>query len=239
MLMSKILLRKRYSKLDYICALLLAIGMFTFMLNQPLAAKKSVRHHDNTGSKSPELHNYDKSPLISGLVILTLYLTFDSFTSNWQQALYSEYNISNWQMMAAINFYSILLTLTSLHQLGNLEPAFKLLASSSLLLRDCILMSLMSSIGQMFVYHTIKRFGSVIFAVIMTLRQFFSIILSCTIYGHRLTFESLMSLMLVFFVVGFQVWHKSRKKTTRSPKQQENHFSGTASLETVGRTLKQ
>lgn len=230
MLMSKILLRKRYSTIDYLCALLLAFGMFVFMFNQPTAhhAMRSITSH-NDNDKSVM-----RNSLISGLIILVLYLTFDSFTSNWQQSLYSRYNVSNWQMMAAINFYSILLTLTSLHQLGGLEPAFRLLASSSLLLRDCMIMSIMSSVGQMFVYYTIKRFGSVLFAVIMTLRQFVSILLSCTIFGHRMNLESGSGLILVFLVVGFQVWHKSspdknKKRPTNSGAGSHSTTMGTAS----------
>lgn len=221
MLMSKILLRKKYPFSDYLCAILLAIGMFVFMLNQPLNMK-----HDNQAASS---NHWDQvkadSTLFSGLIILALYLTFDSFTSNWQQSLYSRYCISNWQMMAAINFYSILLTLTSLHQLGNLKPAFDMLASSSQLLRDCMLMSIMSSTGQMFVYYTIKRFGSVIFAVIMTLRQFLSILLSCTIYGHQLNFSSRVGLILVLLVVGYQLCSKSKesnKKPSASQKIDKN-----------------
>lgn len=218
MLMSKILLNKRYPYLDYICALLLALGMFIFMFNQPINHINKI-HHKYASSDNPQPlsssknETTSKSPALSGLTILVLYLTFDSFTSNWQQSLYSAYDISNWQMMAASNFYSILLTLTSLHQLGNLKPAFEILFSCRDLMQDCLLMSLMSSIGQMFVYHTIKRFGSVIFAVIMTLRQFLSIFLSYSVYKHHISIGSTVGLILVFLVVSFQVWHKSSKRS--------------------------
>lgn len=219
MLMSKLLMSKRYPYIDYLCALLLAVGMFIFMLNQPIDELNKHNRHGNYSDHLPQVKSTkgDYSLALSGFSILTLYLTFDSFTSNWQQNLYSRYDISNWQMMAASNFYSIFLTLTSLHQLGNLRPAFDLLASSRYLMRDCLIMSLMSSIGQMFVYYTIKRFGSVIFAVIMTLRQFLSILLSCTIYKHHLNAASTVGLIMVFLVVGFQVWYKSARRKALSP----------------------
>lgn len=222
MLMSRILLHKKYPFMDYFCAFLLASGMFIFMLNQPTNLRHVKQREQKEAAATSHGHLVGGT-FISGIVILALYLTFDSFTSNWQQRLYGRYGISNWQMMAAINFYSILLTLTSLHQLGNLKPAIKLLASSSILLRDLMIMSIMSSIGQMFVYYTIKRFGSVVFAVIMTLRQFLSIILSCTIYGHQLDLGSSVGLVLVFLVVGFQVWHKSRQRdANRSARNKTN-----------------
>lgn len=222
MLMSKIMLRKSYQWLDYFCAVLLSTGMFIFLVYQPpppgkehsiVNATSSSYGHESEGHiarLSTHLSEHiASSSMFSGLIILSLYLAFDSFTSNWQQSLYSRYAISEWQMMAATNFYSIVLTLTSLHQLGNLKPAFKLLASSSPLLFDCLLMSIMSSIGQLFIFYTIKRFGSVIFAVIMTMRQFLAILLSCAIYGHRLSVGSFAGLVLVFLVVGYQIWRKS------------------------------
>lgn len=244
MLMSKLMLKKRYLKLDYLCAFLLTIGMFVFLLNQPInkestaapnpstsaaGANESQPHARQVFGRLPELshlrQHFQTSSLTSGLLILALYLIFDSFTSNWQQSLFDRYEISNWQMMAATNFYSIMLTLTSLHQLGLLEPNFKLLASSSVLLFDCLMMSIMSSIGQLFVYYTIKQFGPVVFTLIMTSRQLLAILLSCTIFGHPLTLGSVSGLVIVFAVIGFQIWHKQRQK--RASKQPQTGFTRT------------
>lgn len=244
MLMSRILLRKRYKMIDYLCAIMLAFGTFMFILNQQVPESHLTRlssdqttGHDklnesvistddsrlikdmNHGDEdlSIALHSRRNTTLMSGIILLILYLTFDSFTSNWQQNLYDKYSISNWQMMAAINFYSILLTLTSLHQLGDLAPAIRLLTRSRSLLYDCVLMSIMSSIGQMFVYFTIKRFGPVVFTVIMTLRQFLSIFLSCLTYGHPLNSGSFVGLAIVFIVASYQVWYKRRSRPGRRP----------------------
>jgi len=41
--------------------------------------------------------------------------------------------------------------------------------------------------GQLFIVHTIKSFGPLLFAVIMTSRQFVSILLSCIIFSHPLS----------------------------------------------------
>lgn len=250
MLMSKLMLKKRYLKLDYLCAFLLSIGMFVFLLNQPFNKGSTATPNlpESSGNSSgglaaranetqphifgrlPELshlkHHLQTSSLTSGLLILALYLIFDSFTSNWQQSLFDRYEISNWQMMAATNFYSIMLTLTSLHQLGLLEPNFRLLASSSVLLFDCLMMSIMSSIGQLFVYYTIKQFGPVVFTLIMTLRQLLAILLSCTIFGHPLTLGSISGLVIVFAVIGFQMWHKQRQR--RPSKQLQTGFTRTS-----------
>lgn len=255
MLMSRLMLHKKYVISDYLRALLLSIGMFIFLLDQ-LSAKNGIHFNQQLTNQSQVATNNltakylldleDKATnvqiessnigrdenfqqkllklndtiskhvantgLFSGLMILFLYLTFDSFTSNWQQNLFTRYSISNWQMMAGTNFYSIILTLTSLQQSGSLKPALVMLLSSRDLMKDCILMSAMSSVGQLFVYFTIKRFGSVKFTVIMTFRQFLAILLSCIIYGHRLSSISTIVLIVIFLIIGYDMMQKSRRK---------------------------
>lgn len=270
MLMSRVLLRRRYKIIDYLCAIMLALGTFIFILNQKVPDSSGpsigsgyqasnpnriklnesvILQHESKldtglnlgdGNLLSTLHSNKNTTLISGMILLALYLTFDSFTSNWQQNLYDNYSISNWQMMAAINFYSILLTLTSLHQLGDLAPAIRLLASSKSLLYDCILMSIMSSIGQMFVYFTIKRFGPVVFAVIMTLRQFLSILLSCFTYSHPMNLGSMIGMMIVFLVAGYQIWHKHKTRPCkRSNDNSRDDKPGNINIEFQRREIRQ
>lgn len=270
MLMSKLLLGKKYQMSAYFRALLLSIGMFIFLLDQMNAknvshtAKQLVvnqthltnnltkKYLSDLESKAPNVqiessnidnndenfhqkllkinntiskHVTTNTSLISGLMILILYLTFDSFTSNWQQNLFTRYSISNWQMMAGTNFYSIILTLTSLQSTGGLKPAFKMLLSSRGLFIDCILMSIMSSVGQLFVYFTIKRFGSVKFTVIMTFRQFLAILLSCIIYGHRLSLISTVVLILIFFIIGLEMMRKAPARNKSGSSLSKSRFS--------------
>jgi adenosine 3'-phospho 5'-phosphosulfate transporter B2 len=40
---------------------------------------------------------------------------------------------------------------------------------------------------QLFIFYTIQQYGALHFALIMTLRQFLSIILSCAVFRHSLT----------------------------------------------------
>lgn len=59
----------------------------------------------------------------SGVVILLGYMTFDSFTSNWQNKLFDTYNMSSVQMMCGVNLFSCLLTSASLLQQGTFYTA--------------------------------------------------------------------------------------------------------------------
>ena len=42
-------------------------------------------------------------------------------------------------------------------------------------------------VGQLFIMHTIRTYGALLFATVMNTRQFLSILLSCALFGHPLS----------------------------------------------------
>ena len=206
MLMSQLIGGKKYRSVEYFFAISISFGMTLFLWSDHSA--NSGLHH-KTGSDSDSVNYF------GGLVILVLYLTFDSFTSNWQTVLFDRYKMSTLHMMAAVNFFSILLTSTSLIEQGDLWPAFRLILHNNSLLTDCILLSIFSAVGQLFVFYTISTFGALVFVTIMTLRQAIAILLSCLVYGHSLAPVGLFGIVMVFFTLFSQIYWKSRTKTKR------------------------
>ena len=77
----------------------------------------------------------------SGIIILVGYMVFDSFTSNWQNALYKEYSVSSVQMMAGVNLFSCLFTTVSLLQQGGFTTSahFMMKVRGLLQLASCVL----------------------------------------------------------------------------------------------------
>ena len=205
MLMSQVVGGKKYQTHEYVCALAISFGMSLFLWGNHLE-NGNIHHHQ------PNSESYSS---FDCLLILALYLTFDSFTSNWQSKLFEKYKISTWQMMAAVNSYSILLTLTSLAQQGDLMPALATILSSFALTRDCILLSVFSAAGQLFIFYTIANFGALVFVTIMTLRQAFAIILSCLIYGHSLHVFAMFGILIVFTTLFTQLYWKANNKIRR------------------------
>ena len=124
------------------------------------------------------------SDLINGFLVLSIYLAFDSFTSNWQEKIFSSWTVSSFAMMAAINGYSITLTTTSMVEQGDLSSTMSLLADSTALRRDLVILAGFGLIGQIFVFYTIREYGALIFTGIMMVRQFAAIALSSIIYHH-------------------------------------------------------
>jgi len=108
MLMGKLISKKTYEFYEYITAVLISVGMVLFLAG----SNDYIKMTDNATVSST-------SAGISGLLILILYMAFDSFTSNWQSELFRVYGISSFRMMAGVNLFSLLLTGVSLIQQGS------------------------------------------------------------------------------------------------------------------------
>lgn len=42
-------------------------------------------------------------------------------------------------------------------------------------------------LSQLFIFYTIQKYGALRFALVMTVRQFLSIVLSCLVFSHHLS----------------------------------------------------
>ena len=202
--MSQLVSGKKYKTAEYVFAISISLGMTLFLWSDHTV--NAVHSKNGSAGNTSSDHYY------AGLVILVLYLTFDSFTSNWQNALFDKYKMSTLHMMAAVNFFSILLTASSLTEQGDLWPAFQLLLNSKSLMTDCLLLSIFSAIGQLFVYFTISTFGALVFITIMTLRQAIAILLSCVVYDHTVAPIGLIGVLIVFATIFYQIYWKSKSK---------------------------
>ncbi|XP_015926619.1 adenosine 3'-phospho 5'-phosphosulfate transporter 1 isoform X2 [Parasteatoda tepidariorum] len=200
MVMGKIISKKGYKYHEYATAIAISIGSAIFLLS---------------GKKSSDIAT---TTTVSGLAILVGYIVSDSFTSNWQSALFKQYHMSSMQMMCGVNFFSCIFTSISLLQQGGFFTSFLFFIKFSSFLWDCLLLSVCSTIGQLFIFYTISEFGAVIFVIIMTIRQIIAILLSCFIYHHPLTLSRIFGVLIVFTTVFLRIYLNHRtKKPAPSP----------------------
>lgn len=194
MLMGRLVSRKSYDWHEYLLALAISVGMGLFLLSRSSGGSSS----------SPT------SSSLSGLIILASYLVLDSFTSNWQSELFRTYRMSSAQMMCGVNFFSCLLTFVSLLQQGALAASLRFMFRFHAFFYDCLLLSICSATGQLFVFHTIAQFGPVVFVIAMTIRQAVAVLLSCLIYGHRLGALGIVGVLIVFGAVFSKIYLRQR-----------------------------
>jgi adenosine 3'-phospho 5'-phosphosulfate transporter B2 len=84
--------RKSYPVIEYIEAMLITSGVSIFTLSE-------------NGS-----HDEDRNNTMWGIALLLLYLTCDSFTSQWQSRVYKTFAVDQYQMMLGVNIWSMLMT---------------------------------------------------------------------------------------------------------------------------------
>uniref|UniRef100_A0A0R3RWY8 Adenosine 3'-phospho 5'-phosphosulfate transporter 1 n=1 Tax=Elaeophora elaphi TaxID=1147741 RepID=A0A0R3RWY8_9BILA len=190
MLMGFIVRGKRYGYGECACAVVLALGASLFLLS-----------NNSEGLGSFALSS-DRVTTVSGICLMCGYLLFDAFTLNWQKKLFDvRPQVSRYQMMFGVNMFSIMLCFATLIGEGTFLSPFYFLATHEGFGRDVFLLSLSGALGQVVIYTTIERFGPMIFAVLMTLRQILSILLSTVAYGHPMSVWSMFGLLITFSAI--------------------------------------
>jgi len=200
MLMGKVVSNKTYERYEYMVAALISLGMVFFLFGKASSGKTD-----------------DSVTTLSGVLILVGYMAFDSFTSNWQGELFKEYSMSSIQMMAGVNLFSCLLTSVSLLQQGVFVSSLLFMSQFPRFVVDCLLLSLCSAVGQLFIYHTISAFGPVVFVIIMTVRQVLAVVLSCIVFSHAISVTSLFGIIIVFSALFLKIYcsYKLKQKKMR------------------------
>jgi len=195
MIMGKVVSGNKYSNLEWFTALMLSVGVSCFLF----------------GSTEDKGKGADSTSL-SGLFLMVGYMAFDSFTSNWQGALFKEFKMSSFQMMLGVNIFSSLLTAVSLVQQGTFMPSIAFMFRHVHFMYHCVILSICSAVGQLFIYYTIGQFGAVVFIIIMTMRQALAILLSCVVYHHPVGLLGLIGILIVFAALGIRINNTYQQK---------------------------
>lgn len=78
-------------------------------------------------------------------------------------------------------------------------------------LGDNVMIAITSATGQLFIYYTIRKFGPVVFTIIMTTRQIFSMALSAISFGHSMGLLAYLGTCVVFTTIFFRIRRSSKK----------------------------
>lgn len=196
MIMGKILKGTTYPSGQYVEALFITIGVAIFSVL----------------SKSTDKDTHTE---MLGLVFLLCYICFDSFTSQWQDRVYRDYgrpNVDPYQMMLGVNMSAIIITTTGLIITGDFPIVYEFISANPIALRYNIITAITSASGQLCIFYTIKEFGPIVFTIIMTTRQMFSICISAVIFGHTISIKAGAGAIMVFSVVFYQIRNKYKAR---------------------------
>eukprot|EP00195_Chlamydomonas_chlamydogama_P011985 CAMPEP_0202894374 /NCGR_PEP_ID=MMETSP1392-20130828/3799_1 /ASSEMBLY_ACC=CAM_ASM_000868 /TAXON_ID=225041 /ORGANISM="Chlamydomonas chlamydogama, Strain SAG 11-48b" /LENGTH=325 /DNA_ID=CAMNT_0049579061 /DNA_START=223 /DNA_END=1200 /DNA_ORIENTATION=- len=190
------ILRKRYTLKDFGVALLITAGCTLFLLTGSVKSKVAA-------------DTWDAS--MYGLMLMLGYLGFDGFTSTFQDKLFKGYQMTTYNQILYTTLWSSLLSIFGLASSGQLPKAFAFISKHPDALWSIMALSMAATVGALFISYTIKTFGSLIFATIMTTRQFLSILLSCILFVHPLSAGQWAGTVIVFGTLYYQTFAKKDK----------------------------
>ncbi|EEH39355.2 UDP-galactose transporter [Paracoccidioides lutzii Pb01] len=219
--------RKRYPLYKYGVILLVTIGVATFTLHHPTSSKKKNNHNNGNGSS------------LYGLFLLSINLLLDGLTNTTQDHIFSSPKLytrfTGPQMMVAHNLLSTLLTATyllvtphistsilplmplpiDLSDTSELSSALAFLSRHPTAIKDVIAFATCGAIGQLFIFHTLARFSSLLLVTVTVTRKMLTMLLSVMWFGHRLSGGQWIGVGLVFGGIGaeglVQKWEKAKK----------------------------
>jgi solute carrier family 35 (adenosine 3'-phospho 5'-phosphosulfate transporter), member B2 len=192
MIMGKVLKGTSYRTAQYVEAALITIGVAIFSVLSKSSDKGTTTQ-------------------VIGLIFLISYVCFDSFTSQWQDKVYTQYgrpNVDPYQMMLGVNMSAICITTLGLVVSGDLPIVLEFLARNPEAFHYNIITAITSASGQLCIFYTIKEFGPIVFTIIMTTRQMFSICISAVVFGHYISPMAATGAILVFAVIFYQIQRK-------------------------------
>mmetsp|Transcript_41942 Transcript_41942/g.136074 ORF Transcript_41942/g.136074 Transcript_41942/m.136074 type:complete len:209 (+) Transcript_41942:845-1471(+) len=142
----------------------------------------------------------------------------DSFTSNYQSRVFKQYSVGSITMMVYTNLFSTAFTALGLCLTQELTDVSRFVSENPAILPHIFLMAVCSAIGQLFIFHTIKTYGPLVFATIQTVRQLLSIFNSFVQFGHEVVPMELLGIGIVFLALGAQIglrYRASRRPEVR------------------------
>ena len=186
--------KRRYSLDDFGVAVMVLAGCAIMISSGNVAAKRLSGAEEDSAF---------------GFILLLLYLLFDAITSTYQQRLFERYDMSVSNQMIFINISSSFISVIGLATSGGLLNSVEFLRAYPRIVPDIATLSISAVAGQFAISYTIQSFGALLYAGIMTTRQFFSVLASDIIFKHGLTATQWTGACMVFSALFYKLWRKA------------------------------
>mmetsp|Transcript_13618 Transcript_13618/g.38334 ORF Transcript_13618/g.38334 Transcript_13618/m.38334 type:complete len:723 (-) Transcript_13618:126-2294(-) len=196
MLMGKMLNGTSYKWSEYAQAIGAMVCVTVMHLSEGEKEKDTRK-----ATKSDDIADWIKG--LCGIALLIVFFACDSFTSNWQTALYKKYDaLSKTQMMLAGNLMGLVITIISIvPQWPKVSSSLAVAFADPAVMLRIFLLGLSAALGQFCIYTAIKVLGPLAFTWIMTIRQLVSVLISLVWFGHGVNFTKIMCIFTVFAIM--------------------------------------
>ncbi|KAK4196498.1 UAA transporter family-domain-containing protein [Triangularia verruculosa] len=216
--------RKRYPLYKYLVVAAVTCGVAVFTLHSGSKKHKAAASHSGQTAW--------------GMLLLGINLLFDGLTNSTQDYIFGTYQpYTGPQMMAANNLLSGALTggylvmspwlvntgvgawlgmdVMGRGGRGELREALEFLGRNPGVWRDVLGFAVCGCVGQVFIFHTLSTFSSVLLVTVTVTRKMFTMILSVVAFGHTLSQMQWLGVGLVFGGIGVEAQIARREKLTK------------------------
>lgn len=202
MLLGTLLHHKSYPFVEYVFCFLVTAGvsMFAWFGRGKGSHSAGVAYPDQT---------------LLGYALCFSNLVLDGYTNVTQDAINKSYKGSTaLHMMCWMNFWTGVFYLPMMFIVSSSgSEIVQFLVRYPEALRDVMYFCMCGAVGQLFIFYTIKTFGSLTNTLVTTTRKFFSILASVVWSGHGLVKEQWVAVALVFGGLLSSSWYKHNKSS--------------------------
>ncbi|CAG2102907.1 unnamed protein product [Medioppia subpectinata] len=174
--------RKRYPILKYLFVFMIVVGVGLFMFK------------DNAGRSSAA----SATALGTGELLLILSLAMDGLTGAFQERMKNEYKTQSGHMMLQMNIWSTLTLGLILLIFGEIWTFIEFVGRYPYVIYDIISFSVLSAVGQMFIFLIVANFGPLPCSITTTTRKFFTVLGSVILFGNSLSNRQWLGTAFVF-----------------------------------------
>lgn len=203
MILGVIIARKRYHLMKYFGVLTIVLGIVLFMMKE----KKQAVSSSSNGY------------LGFGEICLITSLAMDGLTGAIQDKMNAGHKPNPHFMMFNMNMWSCLWLFLAVIASGEIFEYVIFIQKYPYVLGYMILLGVLASIGQHFIFTTITTFGPLTCSIITTTRKFFTILGSVFLFGNPMSIRQWTGAILVF--VGLAIDNKFGKEIKPEKKKNE------------------
>lgn len=139
-----------------------------------------------------------------GVILLVISLVADGFLPDFQAAIKSEFHPRPMEMFEHINKWVTILSFTYAVVSGQFKLAINFNNRHPQIATDFFILSILTTIGQVFVYRMIKQFKQHIVPFVITTRKIFTVVISIIFYGHETSVLQYGAIALIFCTASYE-----------------------------------
>lgn len=148
-----------------------------------------------------------------GLSLLSVNLLLDGLTNSTQDQMFKQFKtISGPSMMVGLNLMSSTLVTAYLSSglTTELADALQFMKAHPAIVQDILLFAFCGAMGQLAIFYTLEKFGSLVLVTVTLTRKMFTMLLSVVWFNHALTPGQCVGVALVFGGISAEAFFKKQ-----------------------------